>query len=135
MNSNNEKTRRALLDTLAECGFGGEQLAAMGKVVDVERSDVFDVLADLAFTKSPRTRAERRRASILPRYDARLQSFIGFVLDPYVVQGVDELDGDKLSRLLELRYQTLADAMAELGTAPVVRAAFVDVQRHLHAPH
>jgi len=49
------------------------------------------------------------------------------------VQGVDELDQDKLARLLELKYQTLHDAMAELGAVPVIRDAFVGFQQHLFA--
>ncbi|MDE8350012.1 MAG: DEAD/DEAH box helicase family protein [Acidocella sp.] len=127
-------TRKALLNTLAERGFGGEQLAEMGKVIDAQKSDVFDILAYIAFALPPITRAERvatHRAEILPRYDAKLQAFLDFVMGQYVVQGVEELDQDKLARLLELRYQTLADATAELGAAPMIRAAFVGFQEHL----
>jgi type I restriction enzyme R subunit len=128
------ETRKALLTTLAERGFGAEQLAEMGKVIDARKSDVFDVLAYIAFALPPITRAERveqHRGEILPRYDAKLQAFIDFVLGQYVAQGVEELDQDKLARLLELRYQTLADATAELGAAPAIRAAFVGFQAHL----
>ncbi|HVE20719.1 MAG TPA: DEAD/DEAH box helicase family protein [Acidocella sp.] len=127
-------TRKALLNTLAERGFGGEQLAEMGRVIDAQRSDVFDILAYIAFALPPITRAERvekHRSEILPRYDAKLQAFIDFVLGQYVAQGVEELDQDKLARLLELRYQTLADATAELGAAPVIRSAFVGFQEFL----
>ncbi|MBA3811169.1 MAG: DEAD/DEAH box helicase family protein [Caulobacteraceae bacterium] len=126
--------RRALLAALAERGFGGEQLAEMSKLIDAEKSDVFDVLAYIAFTKPPITRADRvetRAPDILSRYDPKLQAFIGFVLGQYVSQGVEELDDGKLARLLELKYQTLHDAMAELGDAPVIREAFVGFQAHL----
>lgn len=127
-------TRKALLNTLAERGFGGEQLAEMGKAMDAQKSDVFDILAYIGFALPPITRAERvknHRGEILPRYDAKLQAFIDFVLGQYVAQGVEELDQDKLARLLELRYQTLADATAELGAAPFIREAFVGFQQHL----
>ncbi|CAG4929411.1 unnamed protein product [Acidocella sp. C78] len=127
-------TRKALLNTLAERGFGGEQLAEMGKVIDAQKSDVFDILGYIAFALPPITRAERvekHRDEILPRYDAKLQAFLDFVMGQYVAQGVEELDQDKLARLLELRYQTLADATAELGAAPGIRAAFVGFQEHL----
>ena len=40
-------TRRKLLDGLAEKGFGQEQLLEMQKIIDAEKSDLFDVLADL----------------------------------------------------------------------------------------
>ncbi len=127
-------TRKALLNTLTERGFGSEQLTEMGKVIDAQKSDVFDVLAYIAFALPPITRAERvekHRGEILPRYDAKLQAFLDFVMGQYVAQGVEELDQDKLARLLELRYQTLADATAELGAAPGIRAAFVGFQEHL----
>jgi type I restriction enzyme R subunit len=95
---------------------------------------VFDVLAYIAFTLPPITRAARvatHREEILSRYDAKLQAFIDFVLGQYVSQGVEELDQDKLAHLLEVRYQTLHDATAELGTAPVIRSAFVGFQEFL----
>ncbi len=129
-------TRRALLNALAERGFGGEQLAAMSKVIDAENSDVFDVLAYIAFTLAPISRADRvahHRASILSRYDAKLQAFIDFVLAQYVIQGIDELDQDKLVRLLELKYRTLHDAQSELGSVPKIRDAFVGFQQELFA--
>ena len=61
------------------------------------------------------------------------QAFLAFVLDQYVTQGVDELDADKLTPLLKLRYNALNDAMAELGDAVQVRQAFVGMQRYLYS--
>jgi len=40
-------TRKKLLERLAEKGFGKDQLAAMQKIIDVEKSELFDVLAYL----------------------------------------------------------------------------------------
>ncbi len=129
-------TRRALLDTLAERGFGGEQLAEMSKLIDAEKSDVFDVLAYIAFTLAPLTRAERverSRADILSHCDGKLQAFIDFVLGQYVVQGVEELDKEKLAQLLTLKYGTTHDAVAQLGSVPVIRNEFVGFQQRLFA--
>ena len=48
-------------------------------------------------------------------------------------QGVDELDAEKLSPLLKLRYNNaIADAFAELGRPDQVRQVFVGFQRHLY---
>lgn len=47
-------------------------------------------------------------------------------------QGVDELDAEKLSPLLRLRYKALNDAFAELGNPEKVRQVFVGFQRHLY---
>jgi hypothetical protein len=56
------------------------------------------------------------------------------VLAQYVAQGVDELDADKLSPLLKLKYRNaIADAFAELGRSDQVRRVFVGFQRHLYS--
>lgn len=81
------------------------------------------------------TRAERVAANkprILPRYDPKLQAFLDFVLTQYEVQGVGELDQEKLPGLLELKYQTVNDAADALGGIPAIRDAFVGFQRYLY---
>src|ERR1019366_7580651 len=52
-------TRKKPLQGLAEKGFGREQLAEMQKVIDAEKSDLFDVLAHVAYALPPLTREER----------------------------------------------------------------------------
>jgi hypothetical protein len=41
-------TRARLLQGLAEAGFGRDQMAEMQRIIDAERSDLFDVLAHVA---------------------------------------------------------------------------------------
>ena len=43
-----------------------------------------------------------------------------------------ELDSEKLSPLLRLRYRALSDAVVDLGQPDQIRAVFVGFQRHLH---
>ena len=52
-------TRKKLLQGLAEKGFGHEQLAEMQRIIDAEKSDLFDVLAYVAYALPPLTREER----------------------------------------------------------------------------
>jgi type I restriction enzyme R subunit len=52
-------TRRKLLDGLAEKGFSHEQFAEMQKIIDAEKSDLFDVLAHVAYALPPLTREDR----------------------------------------------------------------------------
>jgi type I restriction enzyme R subunit len=52
-------TRKALLAGLAEKGFGREPLFEMQKVIEAENSDLFDVLAYVAFAAEPVSRAAR----------------------------------------------------------------------------
>lgn len=130
------ETRRRLLDALAEQGFGPDQLAEMRRAIDAEGSDMFDVLAYVAYALPPITRAERvtgRRDTALLPYDQRLQAFLEFVMGQYVSQGVEELDDRKLKSLLEMKYCTVHDAAAELGELRNVRSAFIGFQRRLYA--
>jgi type I restriction enzyme R subunit len=129
-------TRKALLNALEERGFGGEQLKEVSRLIDAENSDLFDVLAYIAYSRAPVTRAERvatHRPQILQRYEPKLQEFLDFVLTQYVGHGVAELDQEKLGSLLELKYHTVNDAAARLGGTSIIRDAFLGFQRYLYA--
>jgi type I restriction enzyme R subunit len=86
-------TRKALLAGLADKGFGREPLAEMQKIIEAENSDLFDVLAYVAFaatlSRAERAAAARRTAA---EFTDKQQAFVDFVLAQYVKQGVDELD-------------------------------------------
>ena len=128
-------TRKALLDSLTEKGYGDEQLSEIRRMIDAEKSDLFDVLAYIAFALAPITREERvetHRDQIFSHYDEKLQAFLGFVLLQYVKEGVGELDQDKLPDLLELKYKAVSDAAAELGGVARIRDAFIGFQRYLY---
>ena len=84
-------TRKALLVGLADKGFGPDALSEMQRVIDAESSDIFDVLAYVAFAMDPLTRAKRAsdaRGQVHLRYSDRQQAFIDFVLDHYTKEGV-----------------------------------------------
>jgi type I restriction enzyme R subunit len=128
-------TRRKLLEGLEEKGYGVEQLAEVGKLIEAENSDLYDVLAYIAFNQPPVTRAERvdsHREAIFHGHDYRQQDFLRFVLDHYVARGVGELSPDKLPHLIELKYHSLGDAVRELGPASDIREVFVEFQQHLY---
>ena len=130
-------TRRKLLVGLGDKGFGREPLAEMQRVIEAEHSDLFDVLAYVSFAAPPVPRAERAeaaRAATAAEFTDKQRAFVEFVLAQYVAQGVDELDADKLSPLLKLKYRNaIADAFAELGRPDQVRRVFVGFQRHLYS--
>jgi type I restriction enzyme, R subunit len=128
-------TRRALLQSLAEKGFGIEQLSEISRMINAEKSDVFDVLAYISFALAPITRLERvetRKNKILGKYDPKLQAFLDFVLAQYLNQGVSELDQDKLADLLQLKYHSVPDAADQLGGIPAILDTFVGFQQYLY---
>ena len=129
-------TRRKLLDGLAEKGFGREQLAEMQKIIEAEKSDLFDVLAHVAYAMPPLTReqrAEKAKVAISTHFNTKQQVFLDFVLSHYVSQGVDELDQEKLTPLLRLKYHnSISDAVADLGEPEQIGQAFTSFQKHLY---
>ena len=91
-------TRAKLLRGLAEKGFGRDQLAEIQKMIDAENSDLFDVLAHVAYALPPLTREERAaraKVAIGAHFNTKQQAFLGFVLAQYVKAGVEELDSGK----------------------------------------
>jgi type I restriction enzyme R subunit len=90
----------------------------------------------VAYTRAPLTREERAvqaKAGINSSYKNNKQlAFLEFVLGHYVDEGVDELDLDKLTPLLRLKYNAIADAAAELGTVDQIRGLFVGFQKYLY---
>jgi len=129
-------TRKKLLLGLTEKGFGFEQLSEMQRVIDAEKSDLFDVLAYVAYALPPVTREERAsraKAVITTEFSAKQQTFLDFVLGHYVSVGVEELDLEKLTPLLRLKYHdSIADAVADLGKPEDINKAFSGFQKYLY---
>lgn len=129
-------TRAKLLHGLAEKGFGKEQMAEMQKIIDAEKSDLFDVLAHVAYALQPITREERAskaKVVISAQFNSKQRVFLDFVLTHYVSEGVGELDQDKLTPLLRLKYNnSIADAVADLGKPEEIGKVFVGFQKYLY---
>ena len=130
-------TRKKLLEGLAEKGFGKEQLGEMQKIIDAENSDLFDVLAHVAFAMQPISREERASVAhreVHERFSDKQQAFLDFVLAHYVQEGVEELEQEKLTKLLRLKYHdSIPDAVADLGgDINAIRNLFSGFQRYLY---
>jgi type I restriction enzyme R subunit len=129
-------TRKALLAGLADKGFSKEPLAEMQKAIEAENCDLFDVLAYVAFAAAPETRVQRAdqaRTETHQHFNDRQQAFLDFVLAQYVTQGVDELDADKLTPLLRLKYHNaISDAVVDLGGTTQIRSMFAGFQKYLY---
>ncbi len=129
-------TRIKLLRGLAEKGFGHQQMAEMQKIIDAEKSDLFDVLAYVAYALPPITREERARQAkviISAHFNGKQQVFLDFVLSHYVSVGVEELEQSKLTPLLRLKYHdSLADAVSDLGQPEEISRVFSGFQKYLY---
>ncbi len=129
-------TRRSLLDALAEKGFGRDALTKLQRLIDAEKSDLYDVLAYVAYvlpTLTREERAARAKLAISAHFSSKQQVFLEFVLSHYVSEGVEELDPEKLTPLLRLNYNnSMADAVSDLGAPEEIGKTFAGFQKYLY---
>jgi type I restriction enzyme R subunit len=132
----NPVTRRTLLEKLEDSGFPKSDLITLQKLVDMEKSDLFDVLEYVFngdfIAKSREERANLARQAVIPLLNSNQREFIDFVLEKYVEEGIDELDDSKLGVLLENKYQSKADGLRVLGSTAEVRKFFIEFQQYLY---
>jgi len=131
----NPQTRRALLEKLSESGYGKEELETLQKLLEAEKSDLFDVLEYVAYNIQPISREARvlqAKESIYHDLDSKYKEFIDFVLEKYIETGIEELDQGKLVSLLNLKYHSVTDAMSILGSVDTIRDTFISFQKYLY---
>ncbi len=131
----NPMTRKTLLERLEEAGYGKEVLTTIQRLVDAEKSDIFDVLEYISFAIKPVTREHRvahAQHNIFALLNDRQKAFLEFVLNKYIEEGVEELDAEKLPQLLELKYQSISDAVEHLGDVKSIRNTFIEFQKYLY---
>jgi type I restriction enzyme R subunit len=129
-------TRKTLLQKLDDAGYGKEELLSLQKLIDAEKSDLFDVL-EYVFNSEhkPMTREERvlaTQATIFALLNDKQKEFIDFVLSKYIESGFEELDQEKLPILLTNKYQTFEDAGIQLGDLSKVKDLFIGFQSQLY---
>lgn len=132
----NPITRKTLLEKLSVAGYGRDDLFTLRKLIDAEKSDLFDVLEYVAFAMKPITREARVakvKSKIFENLDDKQKEFLEFVLSKYIETGVEELNEEKLPELLELKYHAINDATISLGGVQNIRKTFIDFQKYLYA--
>jgi type I restriction enzyme R subunit len=132
----NPITRKNLLERLEQAGYGKEELSYLQKLIDAEKSDIFDVLEYVFDSNSkPITREKRvelSKTEIFENLNEKEKEFVEFVLNKYVEVGVEELSEDKISVLLLNKYGSLEDSKTILGDVPRIRSLFMGFQKFLY---
>ena len=64
--------------------------------------------------------------------DDKQQQFIDFILEKYVEDGVMELSPSKMRSLIELKYNTISDAVDVFGSPAAIRETFIGFQKYLY---
>jgi len=132
----NPVTRKVLLAKLEEAGFPKSDLLIVQQLVNMEKSDLFDVLEYVfngnynALTREQRVAASQ--ATIFAILTTKQKEFIEFVLSKYIETGVEELDQEKLPTLLINKYQSLEDAKDILGSVANISSLFIEFQKYLY---
>ena len=132
----NPMTRKVLMEKLEEVGFPKSDLLIVQQLVNMDKSDLFDVLEYVfnanynSLTREQRVAASQ--ATIFAILNDKQKEFIEFVLSKYIESGVEELDQDKLPILLTNKYQSLEDAKEVLGNVSEISKLFVEFQQYLY---
>lgn len=132
----NPLTRKVLLSKLDDAGFSKEDLQTLQKLVNMDKSDLFDVL-EYVFNGDFKSKTREERVQIAEQtiyaiLNEKQKEFIAFVLSKYVESGVDELDQEKLPQLLINKYQSLEDAKQFLGEVKDISKLFIEFQKYLY---
>jgi type I restriction enzyme R subunit len=132
----NPLTRKVLLSKLDEAGFSKEDLQTLQKLVNMDKSDLYDVL-EYIFNGDFKSKTREERVQIAEEtiyaiLNEKQKEFIAFVLSKYVESGVDELDQEKLPQLLINKYQSLEDAKQILGEVKDISKLFIEFQKYLY---
>ena len=132
----NPDTRKALLEKMEHDGFSLDKLLKVQEMLNYEKCDLLDVLEYLAYQSTPIEREQRvaiARSEITADLNEPQSDFVNFVLDQYIEQGYTELSMENLPELIKLKYGTINDAKAELGSLGEINKIFVGFQKGLYA--
>ena len=130
------ETRQQLLDVLEQSGFPEDKLEMMRRFLELEKCDMLDVLAYLAYNTTPierQRRAEILKAQAEKEYTKNQQDFVDYIMQLYVRNGFKELDSEKLPTLIKMKYDSPYDAVRELKMQPEqIRDFFLSMQQKLY---
>lgn len=133
------ETRKELLEKLRALGIDDEQLKATQKMFEAEDSDLFDVLAHIAFNSDMKTRHERAKEAkedkeVFQKTNNELaKKFLFFLLERYEKDGIDELDRESLPSLIKISgLGTINDANKAFGDKENFIESYYELQKSLY---
>ena len=127
-------TRRELLNKMADQGYGEDVLKNIRVLIDAEGCDLLDVLEYIAFQKKPVQRSVRAQNANLytGKQTPEQVAFIQYLVSVYIKAGIDELDADRLPKLMANKYGTIIDGTNALGGIEQAKGTFFNFQRRLY---
>ena len=127
-------TRRELLNKMADKGYGEDVLKQIRSLMDAEDCDLLDVLEYIAYQKRPVNRSVRvQKANLFTGEQTPEQmAFIQYLASVYIKAGIDELEADRLPKLMTNKYGTIMEGTAALGGIEQAIGTFNHFQRSLY---
>ena len=127
-------TRRELLNQMADQGYGEDVLKQIRDLIDAEDCDLLDVLEYIAYQKKPVNRSVRAQKANLytGEQTPEQMAFIQYLVSVYVKAGIDELDADRLPKLMANKYGTIKEGADALGGVEQAKGTFYNFQRCLY---
>ncbi len=127
-------TRRELLNKMADQGYGEDVLKQIRTLIDAEDCDLLDVLEYIAYQKHPVNRSLRAQKANLyaGEQTPEQMAFIQYLVSVYVKAGIDELEEDRLPKLMQNKYGTIVDGVSALGGIDGAKGTFFNFQRSLY---
>lgn len=128
------QTRALLLEKMEDSGYGRENLNQIRSLIDADNSDLLDVLEYIAYAIEPISREERAKKT--EKYVATLtqkqQEFVNYIINAYIIAGIEELESDRLPKLLEGKFGSISDGIAALGELSCAKNTFLNLQKELY---
>ena len=132
------KNRKEMLRKLSNMQIDASQLNDLKVIFEAENSDIYDVLAHISFNMDIKTRSERvlavENSDFVEKYHAeKAKEFIEFILERYKKDGVQELDEDKLGKLVDLSgLGSVREVAQNFGGIPQMRDEYFELQREIY---
>lgn len=133
------ETRENLLNNLSEIGLYKDQLETLKDIFQANDSDLFDVLAHIAFSKNIYSRKQRveivnRDSKFFEVYsNFKAKDFLKFILERYEKDGIEELKSDSLKNLIQLKNMgTPKDVGTLFGGVDKLKEAYYKLQENIY---
>ncbi|MFN8672540.1 MAG: DEAD/DEAH box helicase family protein [Candidatus Sericytochromatia bacterium] len=133
------ETRENLLKDLAEIGLYKEHLETLKEIFQAKDSDIFDVMAHIAFSKNIYTRKQRVETvrndnQFFEVYsNLKARDFLIFILERYEKDGIEELKSDSLRNLIQLKNMgTPKDVGNLFGGVDKLKEAYYKLQEKIY---
>ena len=129
------QTRKNLLKKLSKVGYDLNNLKSLQKIIEAEKSDIFDVLNYISFnnqTVSRKLRVAKNQNKIFKLFNKNKQKeFIDFLLAKYIENGIEEFSQENLTNLIKIKYGEIKDALNYLENENIILNIFKNSQKEL----